>query len=206
MDLNKAYIYRITHIENIPHIIKNGITHKNSQNRNNKYIAIGDSSLIKTRDSFLMPNNDLLGEYIPFYLGLRTPMLYVIQNGYNGVRAVHASEIIYCVSSVQKVLDAKLDFMYTDGHATDGFTRYYYPKDVNNIINQIDFKATNAKFWKDENDLDLKRRKEAEFLLKQDLEYTNILGFVTFDTDSRSKLLGFGIDKNKVVEKPNFYF
>jgi len=64
MDLNKAYIYRMTHIENIPHIIENGITHRDSNKSNQNYKPIGDNSLIGTRDQFLMPNNDLLGEYI----------------------------------------------------------------------------------------------------------------------------------------------
>jgi len=196
----------MTHIENIPHIIKNGITHKNSAKSNQNYKPIGDCSLISTRNGFQMPNGDLLGEYIPFYLGLRTPMLYVIQKGYNGVKALHPSKIIYCISSVQKVLDAKLDFVYTDGHATDKFSNYFLPEDILKIENQIDFKATKAKFWKGDNDLDLKRRKEAEFLIKQDLEYDNILGFATFDDNSRIKLLDFGISKNKVVVKQTLYF
>lgn len=85
MDLNKVYIYRMTHIDNIPHIIENGITHKDSDKSNINYKSIGDSSIINTRDDFLMPNGSLLGEYIPFYLGPRSPMLYVIQNGYSGV-------------------------------------------------------------------------------------------------------------------------
>jgi len=133
-------------------------------------------------------------------------MLYVIQKGYNGVKAVHPNEIIYCVSSIQKIIDVNLDFVYTDGHATDGFTNYFFSKDVSNIEKQVDFKATNAKFWKDENDLDLKRRKEAEFLIKQDLEYDNILGFATFEDSSTNRLLELGVNKKKVVTKPTLYF
>lgn len=68
----------MTHIENIPHIIENGITRKESDKTNRTYVSIGDNSLISTRDRFPIPNGYLLGDYIPFYLGLRTPMLYVI--------------------------------------------------------------------------------------------------------------------------------
>jgi len=206
MDLTKIYIYRMTHIENIPHIMENGITHRDSDNSNKNYKPIGDNSLIGTRDHYLMPNGDLLGEYIPFYLGFRTPMLYVIQKGYNGVKVVHPREIIYCVSSIQKIIDVNLDFIYTDGHATDGFTNYFSPKNISDIENQVDFRATDAKFWKNDDDLDLKRRKEAEFLIKQDLTYENILGFVTFDDSSTNKLLELGINTKKVVAKPTFYF
>ena len=196
----------MTHIENIPHIIDNGITHKNSVNSNSNYKAIGDNSLISTRASYIMPNNDVLGEYIPFYLGVRTPMLYVIQKGYNGVTSVHPKNIVYCVSNIQKILDDDLDFVYTDGHATDNFTTYYQPEHILHIQSQVDFDAVSATFWKDETDLDLKRRKEAEFLIKQDLPYKSIIGFVTFDKVSKNKLLAFGIQENKVVVKPNFYF
>ncbi|WP_452602894.1 type II toxin-antitoxin system toxin DNA ADP-ribosyl transferase DarT [Pontimicrobium sp. MEBiC06410] len=195
----------MTHIENIPHIFGNGITHKDSVKSNQNYKSIGDNSLINTRDSFDTPNGDLLGDYIPFYLGCRTPMLYVIQKGYNGVKITKPSKIIYCVTSIQKIIDANLNFIYTDGHATNGFSKYYTPKDIKGIKNQLDFKAINAKFWNDENDLDLKRRKEAEFLIKQDLEYNDILGFITFDQNSKQKLLGMGVQK-KIIVKPNLYF
>ena len=206
MDLNKVYIYRMTHIDNIAHIIVNGITHKSSKKSNQNYKSIGDNSLINTRDDFQTPKGDLLGEYIPFYLGIRTPMLYVIQKGYNGVKAVDPKYIVYCVSSVQNVIDANIDFVYTDGHATDSFSSYFEPKSILKIKEQIDLKATNVVFWKDENDLDLKRRKEAEFLIKQDLEYGNILGFATFDNDSRNKLIKLGIEERRVIVKPNYYF
>ena len=132
----------MTHIENIPHIIEHGITHRESENSNKNYKTIGDNSLISTRDKFTIPNGDLLGDFIPFYLGLRTPMLYVIQNGYNGVKALHPSKIVYCVSSIQRIIDTEIDFAYTDGHATDSFTKFYFPNDINEIDNQIDFEAT----------------------------------------------------------------
>lgn len=49
MEFHEIYIYRMTHIENIPHILSYGITHKNSPNRNPNYIDIGDLQIIKTR-------------------------------------------------------------------------------------------------------------------------------------------------------------
>ncbi len=42
MNNKPIYIYRMTHIDNIPHILKYGITHKNSKNANPHYKAIGD--------------------------------------------------------------------------------------------------------------------------------------------------------------------
>lgn len=206
MDLHKTYLYRITHIDNMPHIIKNGITHKKSASANDNFKAIGDSSLISTRTSILLDNGSYLGDYIPFYFGVRSPMLYVIQHGFNGVKKEEASDIVYCVTSIQQIMNSQQDFLYTDGHATDKFTTYYTPDDIADIESQVDFKATQQKFWKDENDLDLKRRKEAEFLIKTDLDFKNILGFITFDAKAQSRLVQLGIDSSKVLVRPNFYF
>lgn len=206
MDLNKAYIYRITHVENIAHILNYGITHKDSVNHNPNYIAIGDSSLINTRDSFEIPNGDTLGEYIPFYFGRRTPMLFVIQKGYNEVAVTHPDNIIYCASSVQKVLDLNLNFIYTNGHATDGLTSFFLPDEIENIEEQVDFFATNAKYWKRENDLDFKRRKEAEFLIKNDFPVEGILGFIVYSQNTKNKLIEFGIDEQIIAVRPTYYF
>lgn len=196
----------MTHIEDIPHIVQNGITHRESERSNKHYKTIGDNSLINTRDHFTISSGDTLGDFIPFYFGQRTPMLYVIQNGYNGVEAVHSCEIVYCVSSVQKVLEAGIDFIYTDGHATDRFTKFYSSVNLNDISNQVDFEATKAKFWKDENDLDLKRRKEAEFLIRQDLKYSYISGFIVYNDKAKNQLIALGIDPEKLVARPASYF
>ncbi len=196
----------MTHIENLPHLMENGVTHKNSENSNKSYKPIGDNTLIDTRSNFILPNELFLGNYIPFYFGPRTPMLYVIQNGYNGVTALHPSKIIYCVTSVQTIINNNLPFLYTDGHATDRFSSFYSPEVINDIETQVDFKATKAKFWNDENDLDLKRRKEAEFLILKDIPFNCLLGFGTYNDEARKALIELGIEEKKVIVKSNLYF
>ena len=88
----------MTHIGNIAHILQYGLTHRNSVSANPDYIPIGDGSLINTRSVRLLPNSQPIGNYIPFYFAYRTPMLYVIQKGLNGLTIVEAENIIYCVS------------------------------------------------------------------------------------------------------------
>lgn len=196
----------MTHIENIPHILQNGITHSTSVNANPNFIAIGDSSLISTRNSFLLNNGRLLGDYIPFYFGYKTPMLYVIQRGFNRVASTPAENIVYCISSVQKIIDLKLDFVFTDGHAVDRLSTQYTISDIQNIDTLIDKNAIKSKYWKDENDLDLKRRKEAEFLVLGHIAPDGILGYVTYNENTKKRLIGFGADASKVVVKPEYYF
>lgn len=205
-DLRKIYLYRITHIENISHICQYGITHRSSVNTNPNYVAIGDGSLITTRNSHLLNNGKLLGEYIPFYFGYRTPMLFVIQKGFNGLKPIKAADIVYCVTSVQKILDAKIDFLFTDGHAIDSFTTEYSKNQITAIHTILDFEAINSKIWKDENDLDKKRRKEAEFLLASDLPSNYILGYICYNEYAKVKLISTGINQDKIVIKPEYFF
>lgn len=206
LDLSKIYLFRMTNIENILPILQNGITHATSVNANPHFTPLGDSGLISTRNNFLLNNNRRLGDYIPFYFGIRTPMLYVIQNGFNMVRPTPAENIVYCVSSIQKIIDLKLDFIFTDGHAIESFTSQYNPSDIDHIETLLDWDAIKAKYWKDENDLDLKRRKQAEFLVLGDIPPEGILGYLTYNKNAQERLIDFGADTIKVAIKPEYYF
>lgn len=205
-DLNKVYLFRMTHIENIPHILQNGITHFTSVNANPEFVPIGDRSLIATRNDFLLNNSRRLGEYIPFYFGVRTPMLYVVQKGFNLVAPTPAENIVYCVTSVQKIIDIQLDFIFTNGHAVDSFSSQFTDTDVQNIDNILDKDAINAKYWRDESDLDKKRRKEAEFLVLGDISRRAVLGYITYNENAKDRLIKFGADLATVKVKPEYYF
>lgn len=206
----------MTHVDNIPHILEFGITHKNSQLTNSNYISIGDSSLIdnRTTTNINVTNGSdetietiTVGDFIPFYFGLRTPMLYVIQKGGNFVpKKTPPEDIIYCVSSVQKIIDSGMIFYFTDGHAINNFTTFFNQNKVLEIEQLVDLKAVNLKYWKNDSDLDLKRRKEAEFLVKNDVPNSCILGYICHSELVKSKLLKFGVDEKHIAIRPNYYF
>jgi len=206
----------MTHVDNIPHILDFGITHQNSKNTNPNYISIGDSSLIDNRVSTernITNGSDeiietiKIGDFIPFYFGFRTPMLYVIQNGFNGVIKREPNEIIYCITSVQKIIENNLLFYFSDGHTTNKeYTKIFNSSKISEINDIVDFEATKFKYWKSDSDLDLKRRKEAEFLIKNDLPNSAILGYLCYNELVKSKLLKFGIEEKKIIVRPNYYF
>lgn len=205
-DFNTKQLFRITHIQNIPHILQYGITHVTSDNSNPNFITIGDASLISRRNSFSILNGKVLGDFIPFYFGVRMPMLYVIQKGFNGLQAVSAEDIVYCVSTVEQILSHNLDFLFTDGHATDKLSSFYSSQDISSLENIIDWKAVKSIYWKNDIDLDLKRRKEAEFLVASDIPVSAIVGFAVYSDNSKKKLLEFGISETVIKIKREFYF
>ncbi len=219
MELNKVILYRITHIENIPHILQYGITHKDSINKNTVYQNIGDLSLIDTRskkrvyidNGEIDPSNGMaaitLGDYIPFYFGVKMPMLYVAQHGGNFVeRATSPSDIIYLGCSVSKIISSKLNFFFSDGHATDMLTSFYDKSKIDELVNIVDWDAVKSSYWGGAENLNIKRKKQAEFLVSGDLSPEFIIAFGCFNEQAKDKLISLGVACEKIKIIPKAYY
>lgn len=199
------YAFRITHIDNIPYIEKYGITRADSPLRNPDYVSIGDSDVIKKRAGRNIKSYRL-NEYIPFYLGPRSPMLYVIQHGYNGVSQVDAEQIVYCIIRLADIISSDKECIFSDGHALSALTKFYRKSHLPQIDEIVNYDDVYCPHWNSETDLDLKRRKEAELLVKEDIEPLLVCGYVVYDTSARQRLVDTGIPVNKIVVRPNYYF
>jgi len=218
MKLNEIKIYRLTHIGNISHILKYGITHKNSPSNNPEYIEIGDKSLIDTRSSkeIVADNGDpsklnippiVLGDFIPFYFGVKMPMLYVVQHGGNFVeKPVSPENIVYLACSLQLIIQAKIMFYFTDGHATDNLTTVYDSTKVIDLPNIIDWQAIRTSYWGGNENLDIKRKKQAEFLVKVDLPPDFIIGFGCYSGKTKKELVSLGVEERKIKTIPDAYY
>lgn len=219
MELNNVILYRITHIENIPHILQYGITHKDSINKNTVYQNIGDLSLIDTRskkrvyidNGEIDPSNGMaaitLGDYIPFYFGVKMPMLYVAQHGGNFVeRATSPSDIIYLGCSVSKIISSKLNFFFSDGHATDMLTSFYDKSKIDELVNIVDWDAVKSSYWGGAENLNVKRKKQAEFLVSGDLSPEFIIAFGCFNEQAKDKLISLGVACEKIKIIPKAYY
>ena len=200
------YAFRLVHIKNILHILEVGFVLPTSPKASNDYIPIGDSVVIAKRNTLPNSGHIDLGQYIPFYFGPRSPMLYVIQKGFNSVTRYHPSALVYCIVRLSDIREQGIDCMFTDGHAFSAITKYYSKEDLNRIDEIIKQEDVYAKFWYAEDDLDLKRRKEAELLIKTELPAKYIRGFVVYNNEARNILLGYGIDASKIVVRESFYF
>lgn len=73
------FAFRIVHIDNIPHVVKYGLVHNDSPFASDSFVPIGDMSVMDARSTKQLTDGSFLSEYIPFYFGPRSPMLYNIQ-------------------------------------------------------------------------------------------------------------------------------
>lgn len=208
----------MTHIENIPHTLKFGITHKNSSNANPNFITIGDLSLIDTRSNKqvkidngnfldLSATKVVLGHFIPFYFGVRMPMLYVMQNGGNFVeKATPPQDIIYLACSLSNVINSKIIYYFSDGHATDNLTSFYDKSKIQDLPIIVDWNAVKSSYWGGQENLNIKRKKQAEFLASEDLDSESIIGFGCYNNEAKQKLISAGIEDGKIKIIPSAYY
>jgi hypothetical protein len=185
----KVWIYRMIHYTNLEYILQNGFQCATSPLANPNYIAIGDSGLIQDRNTYkvpIIPPNSDLGIYIPFYFGMRSPMLLCIKTGYKGVKKYPQEDIIYLCCDVQQVVNSGVEWCFTDGQAKRTTTKFF-----NNLddLDKVDWLTVYAEQWKDtDEDYDKMRRKQAEFLVKESLSAGVISNIVVYNERGLQKI------------------
>jgi len=157
-------LYRIIHIQNVEYILRNGIYTNGHIKRDPNYVNIGDTQLIAHRNDHpvKLEGYGNLGDYVPFYFGPHSPMLYKIRTG-NGVTQFPQSDIVYFIVNAQSLIHEEVRFVFTNGHAKNNFTEFY--TDLNDL-SEIDWEVVYLRKWNNTIDnMDRMRRKQAEFLI-----------------------------------------
>ncbi len=198
------YGFRITHIDNIPYIDRVGFVLPDSPYASTTYRSIGDGNVISKRRTTI--DGIDLTQYIPFYFGPRSVMLYVIQHGYNGVEKQKPEDIVYCVIKIADLIADDVECLFTDGHALSAFTCFYETQDLSSVNRLVSCQDVYAHYWKSEKDTDLKRRKEAELLIKTALSRDYIRGYVVYNEEAKQRLIRCGIDAARIQVCKSFYF
>src|SRR2546422_9127894 len=123
----RALIFRITHLSNVPWILDHGMHCRNSPKFDPEFRSIGSPDLISRRSHRVVPipPGGTLSDYVPFYFTPYSIMLYNIKTGYGGVAQVPNAEIVILVSSLRKVVELGLAFVFTNQHAYPQAAEYF---------------------------------------------------------------------------------
>lgn len=115
----KALIFRITHIDNVPWILDHGLYCRSSSICDPDFRMIGNPELIERRRHRLVPipPGGLLSDYVPFYFTPSSIMLYNIKTGWGGVTQVPQREIVVFVTSLRILATRGIAFVFTDRYA-----------------------------------------------------------------------------------------
>ena len=121
-----------------------------------------------------------LKDYVPFYFTPFSIMMFNIHTGYN-VNQVPNEEIVIIVSSLRKVAELKIPFVFTDQHAYPLMARYF--TDLKDL-KHVDWELLNRRdFRHDPDDPGKKERYQAEALIWKHLPLQAVLGICSYTED-----------------------
>ncbi len=185
-----ALIFRITHVNNVPWILKHGIHCQTSDTVDPGFVPIGSAELIDKRLTRLVPiePGGSLADYVPFYFTPHSVMMFNIKTGYNGVIRRPNDEIAIVVSSLYKLKETQTTFVYTNAHAYMQEAEFY--ADLADL-DKVDWKLLqNRDFKKDPEDPGKLGRYQAEMLVHRAVPVDAILGIACYDEVTKAKLEG----------------
>jgi len=209
LNLEKALIWRILHRDNLQWVLQNGIHCGNSDVRSPQWVSIGNAELIAKRAArqISMAPGGTLGDYVPFYFTPFSVMLRNIHTGWNGIKAIPNDDIVILVSSLRRVSELGLPFLFTDSHAYSGLARFF---DDLADLDQIDWSLLQRRdFKRDPEDPGKLERYQAEALVHKQVPLSALLGIVCHtdvvraDIESTMQSLGVALP---VHTRPNWYF
>lgn len=205
----KALIWRILHRHNLPWVLKNGIHCGNSSIRSREWVSIGNAELIEKRAArpVPVPPGGTLGDYVPFYFTPFSVMLRNIHTGWNGIKQVPNADIVILVSSLRRVSELGLSFLFTSSHAYSGLARFH---DDLARLDQIDWPLLQRRdFKRDPEDPGKLERYQAEALVHRHVPLEALLGIVCYTDGVRAEIEGTmrasGLSL-PVYTRPNWYF
>jgi hypothetical protein len=160
-------VYHITHLRNLPSIFANGLVCDSAATSLGlTAVDIGYTQIKGRRALRTVPvaAGGNLNDYVPFYFGPRSPMLYTIARGNVPQYQDGQDRIVHLVLDANAAAAAGLAYAYTDGHAVMAISEFF--TDLNEVMDHVDFNLMRATFWNDTDERpDRKRRRQAEFLV-----------------------------------------
>lgn len=209
LNAQNAFIWRIVHRQNLPWIFENGLHAGNSSARSSTWINIGNEDLINRRATraVLLPPGGVLNDYVPFYFTPFSPMMYNIHTGRGGVRQVTNEDIVILVSSMHKVAELGLPFLFTDRHAYPPTASYYDDLGALGAIDWLMLQQRN--FQRDSADPEKVERYQAEALIYQHMPIQVLMGAICYTEQAKQQLqrqagqVGAALDIHCI---PGWYF
>lgn len=205
----KGLIFRITHIENVPWALANGLHCRRSPVCDPNYREIGNPDLIQKRHHrpIPIPVGGTLSDYIPFYFTPYSPMLLNIKTGYNGMKQTPMQEIVIFVASLHRLAQEGIPFVIADRHAYLATAKFV--GDINGL-DLLDWPRLQTRDFKhDPDDPGKFERYQAEALIRDHLPVSALSGILCYGPEQAS-ILQAHVDAHhcptSVLQRRDCYF
>lgn len=204
----KALIWRVTHCNNLPWILDHGLHCANSSLQDPDFVSIGNPELIERRRqrTVPIPPKGTLADYVPFYFTPFSVMMYNIHTGH-GVLQRPNDEIAVLVSSLHRLQEMGICFVFTDRHAYVSVAEYF--SDLA-MLNKIDWERIRDRdFRLDPDEPDKMERYQAEALVHRHLPPKGLLGIMCHN-EAQQRIIEAAVAERglnvQVHLRPTWYF
>ncbi len=194
----KALIFRIVHCDNLAWILDHGLHARNGAKADPNYLNIGNPDLIEKRSRRVVPEppGGTLSDYIPFYFTPFSIMMFNIKTGYGGVKHVPNDQIVILVSSLRRVAELGIPFVFTNQHAYPAAAEYF--RDLSQL-DRIDWSLLQSRdFQHNPDDPGKKERYQAEALIWKYVPLDALLAICCYNEARRSRIQA-EIDQRKLT-------
>ena len=179
---NIAYLYHMTHIENIENIFKYDLK---SHNNKHKKVDISNKEVNNRRETTEPIYGHKIHDYVPFYFNPRNAMMWVRQNENIVILAFDKNLFL-------KNIDKKV--IFTNQNAATNNVKFY--KNLENL-NNLDWNYIKANTWNiPTKKSEIKQKMMAEILIYKKVEIKYIKKIYVKNTKMKEELL-----KNEWIKK-----
>ena len=188
---NPTWLYRLIHIDNLPTLLQRGAIHAPNYTPKDglPYRTIHNSEVQAGRREKAIPcgPGGTIHDYVPFYFGPLSVMLLNLKTGRVPGYFEGQEPLIYLVTTIQQIMNKGTRFVFSDGHGLNRFTGWF--EDINQLT-AVDWEIVGAQYWGNtEEDGDRQRRKQAEFLVWQSLNWDLICGIGVKNESTKTRVV-----------------
>lgn len=170
-------IYHITHVDNLAAILQRGALLSDSaiaaQALTPRSIAYGHIKERRSRTQVTVPPGGVVSDYVPFYFCPRSPMLCAIWRGQVEGVTMGQAGIVHLVADAVSLRQRGLACVHTDGNAASQPLTFHAGTDQ--LQTALSWDVIRSNSWGNTpDDNDRKRRKQAEFLVHNEVPWDAI--------------------------------
>jgi hypothetical protein len=191
INFSKTFIYHITHIQNLSLILESGGLWSDTERERRGLcptnISHAEIKERRKKAQVLVSKCGVVADYVPFYFCSRSPMLYSIHNGRVEGYPDGQGKILHPCACLSDVLSS-CEWCASDGHAVMKWSDFYDSKEA---LHDFDWEAIRTNHWGYPyftNDSDLKRRKQAEFLVHYFFPWRLFMGIGVIDSEMQKQV------------------
>lgn len=207
-------IYGFLHVDNLQVCLSRGVLHAPNHTPQDglMYKTIHHLDIQQQRKIIRIPcgPRGVIHDYVAFYFGYLSPMLLQLKTGQVAGYNEGQEPLIYLTSSAQVIMQHQMGFVFSDGHGIAFDTQWY---DELRNLDKVDWSMVYQIYWAAdyEKDMDRQRRKQAEFLIYQQCDWSLIREIGVFNDRVKTKveriLAGFHRTMNRPVNvRPQWYY